>query len=145
VWRWDGEPFGTALANENPSGLGAFKYNLRFAGQYFDAETGNHYNFSRDYYPKTGRYIESDPIGLKGGINTYAYVGANPVNAADQTGLYAVPSVPKPVAPIPAPAPSISPEPGPTPDAAPHLTMHLASVRHTYLLLPVRVGYTRSL
>lgn len=67
VWRADtSEPFGANVPNENPSGLGAFVYNPRFPGQYFDKETGLHYNYYRDYDPQTGRYIESDPIGLRG-------------------------------------------------------------------------------
>ena len=41
VWKWDNtEPFGANAANENPSGLGAFRYDLRFPGQQYDAETG---------------------------------------------------------------------------------------------------------
>lgn len=62
--------------------------NLRFPGQYFDAETGLHYNWNRYYNPKTGRYITADPIGLVGGMNVYAYAGGNPVNAVDLEGLY---------------------------------------------------------
>lgn len=72
VWEWSNtEPFGANLPNENPSGLGAFAYNLRFPRQYYDQETGTHYNYFRDYDLATGRYGQSDPIGLKGGINTY--------------------------------------------------------------------------
>ena len=78
VWEWPLDPFGAAAANENPSGLGTFAFNLRFPGQYYDAETGLHYNYFRDYDPSVGRYVQSDPIGLKGGLNTYAYAYHTP-------------------------------------------------------------------
>jgi RHS repeat-associated protein len=64
-----------------------FTFDLRFPGQQFDKETNLYYNFFRDYDPQTGRYVESDPIGLGGGINTYSYVGANPVSFIDPFGL----------------------------------------------------------
>ncbi len=90
VWRWDqADPFGVALPDENPTSLGAFKYNLRFPGQVYDAETGKHYNVNRDYGPASGRYIQSDPIGLNGGQwSTYSYVNGNPVNETDPTGKF---------------------------------------------------------
>ncbi|MEB0141147.1 MULTISPECIES: RHS repeat-associated core domain-containing protein [unclassified Undibacterium] len=78
VWRWDSMPFGESAPNENPGNTGVahdFTFNQRFAGQYYDQESGLHYNYYRDYDPSTGRYITSDPIGLRGGPNTYAYVG----------------------------------------------------------------------
>ncbi len=61
--------------------------NMRFPGQYFDAETGLHYNYFRYYDPSTGRYITSDPIGLTGGLNTYGYTYQNPTGNVDPLGL----------------------------------------------------------
>jgi len=90
VWRWDSDPFGTVQVNEDPDGDAAsFVYNLRFPGQYFDSETGLHYNYFRDYDPYTARYLQSDPIGLNGGVNTYRYGYANPTKYIDAYGLSA--------------------------------------------------------
>ena len=90
VWRWDHtEPFGSDPANGNPTGLGAFEFNLRLPGQYFDKETNLHYNYFRDYDPAIGRYVQSDPLSLAGGINTYLFVDANPTSNFDTFGLQA--------------------------------------------------------
>lgn len=88
VWRWDQqEPFGNTPPDENPSGLGVFENNLWYSGQYFDKETGLFYNYFRDYDSAIGGYKQSDLIGLKGGLNTYNYVAANPLRSVDPLGL----------------------------------------------------------
>jgi RHS repeat-associated protein len=95
VWRWDQqEPFGSTPPNDNPSGLGAFDFPLRFPGQYFDRETNLAYNFFRDYDPGIGRYVESDPLGIRAGLNTYAYVRSKPLTSSDPTGLLLPPNPP---------------------------------------------------
>lgn len=81
LWRWSSDAFGEGAAT------GALTVNLRFPGQYYDSESGLHYNYFRDYDPQTGRYVESDPIGLKGGLNTFAYVMGNPAMFIDSKGL----------------------------------------------------------
>jgi len=82
VWKGDYQPFGSV--NAAVSDLGN---NFRFAGQYYDQETGLHYNYHRYYDPSIGRYLTPDPIGLAGGINLYAYVFGNPINLIDPLGL----------------------------------------------------------
>ncbi len=82
VWKAVYTPFGKATVTTEKIVL-----NLRFPGQYEDAESGMHYNYFRDYDPEMGRYLTSDPIGLKGGLNTYAYVDGNPLLGTDYLGL----------------------------------------------------------
>ncbi|MCZ8257732.1 MAG: RHS repeat-associated core domain-containing protein, partial [Polaromonas sp.] len=88
VWRWDAtEPFGATAPDQNPSSLGSFSFNQRLPGQVFDAESGLFQNWNREYNPRIGRYMQSDSIGLAGGINTFAYVGGDPLSFADSLGL----------------------------------------------------------
>jgi RHS repeat-associated protein len=88
IWRWDHDPFGNGAPNEDPDGNGLLLvFNLRFPGQYFDQETGLHYNYARNYDPAVGGYTTSDPIGMRGGVNTYSYVLNNPISYIDPYGL----------------------------------------------------------
>jgi RHS repeat-associated protein len=82
VWAADYKPFGEATIT-----VSTITNNLRFPGQYYDAETGLNYNYFRDYNPVIGRYVEKDPIGQRGGFNLYRYVGNNPNNRKDPYGL----------------------------------------------------------
>jgi len=91
VWSWDflQNTFGNSTPNQDPDGDSVqFGLGLRFPGQYFDAEMGLGYNYFRDYEAGTGRYVESDAIGLLGGANTFAYVRSNPVRRVDHSGLF---------------------------------------------------------
>ena len=96
VWTWDqAEPFGNNLPNETAAGF-TFEFPLAFPGQYRDKETNLHYNYFRDYDSAIGRYVQSDPIGLRGGINTYLYAKANPINVIDPEGLTGTVVIPRP-------------------------------------------------
>jgi RHS repeat-associated protein len=87
VWDREQEPFGETYAtptNTTPT-------THRFPGQIYDSENGLFYNNMRDYDPTLGFYIQADPIGQRGGLNPYAYVGQNQTQNIDPTGLQTAP------------------------------------------------------
>ena len=94
VWAAAYAPFGEAWVYHDE-----ITNNLRFPGQYYDVETGLHYNWHRYYDPETGRYLRADPIGLAGGMNLFVYVSNTPINAIDPYGLKG---------PVPVPVPGAS-------------------------------------
>jgi RHS repeat-associated protein len=89
MWRWDllanTATGSNAFGEQLPASFGV-NFSLRFPGQ-IDDGNGISYNYFRDYEPGTGRYLESDPIGLKGGISTFGYVGGMPLMNIDPLGL----------------------------------------------------------
>lgn len=86
IWAADYDAYGKAIIRTTADATKAITSNLRYPGQYWDAETGLHHNDRRYYDPDTGRYLSSDPIGFEGGINLYAYAAAAPGRYTDPTG-----------------------------------------------------------
>ena len=88
VWRWrDDEPFGAGAPDEDPDGDGAaFRLDARFPGQTYDPETGLHHHRHRDDDPRTGRYLQSDPLGVADGAQTFAYAHSDPLGGVDRFG-----------------------------------------------------------
>jgi RHS repeat-associated protein len=87
VWSWNSDAYGVGAPNEDVDGDSKpMSVALRFPGQMYDATSRLSYNYYRDYNAETGRYVQSDPIGLNGGINTYGYVGGNPLSYIDSKG-----------------------------------------------------------
>jgi RHS repeat-associated protein len=87
AWNVEFDPFGNEVSTGKNGAIRSVENNLRFPGQYFDAETSLHYNYFRDYNPRTGRYVEADPIGLNGGMNRFGYVQNNLTTRIDFFGL----------------------------------------------------------
>ncbi|CBL43863.1 Rhs family protein [gamma proteobacterium HdN1] len=83
VWEGVRKPFG-----ETEEVVATVRQPIRFPGQYFDGETGLAYNLMRDYDARVGRYVQSDPIGLAGGVSAYGYAGQNPITNYDSDGMY---------------------------------------------------------
>ncbi|WP_260654052.1 RHS repeat-associated core domain-containing protein, partial [Xanthomonas graminis] len=128
IWKWDikGEAFGNSPPDQDPDRDGtAFVFGMRFPGQRYDGATGLNQNYFRDYDTSSGRYGQSDPVGLGGGLNTYAYSESSPLSNSDPYGLtIVVPpwwsiSSPKPALtprPITAPLDPAIPVPGTSPN-----------------------------
>ncbi|NOT88814.1 MAG: type IV secretion protein Rhs [Lysobacter sp.] len=92
IWNWNlaNEAFGDSAANEDPDADGTtFVFDMRFPGQRYDAASGLSQNHFRDYDAATGRYAQSDPIGIDGGISTYGYANGAPTMYGDPDGLIA--------------------------------------------------------
>ena len=138
AWQWAYSAFGdeqptiaknrfanTALNQSfGSTNVAAVTFNLRYPGQYFDVESGLHYNWHRSYCTNCGRYTQADPIDLQGGWNRFGYVGGNPLSMTDPMGLQAVivgpggipiPIPPTPGSPSPTSPPGWDPTDGPAP------------------------------
>ncbi len=85
IWHAHNLAFDRTVTADNFGGL-----DLGLPGQYYDQETGSWYNVNRDYDPVVGRYLQSDPLGPRAGVNPYTYVGNNPLIWSDPTGRNAV-------------------------------------------------------
>lgn len=103
AWQWAYSAFGDeqpttgarrftsekTVPTSGTTSIAEVTFNLRYPGQYADAESGLSYNYFRSYMPATGRYTQPDPIGLDGGWNRFGYAGGNAISSSDFFGLWA--------------------------------------------------------
>ncbi|WP_162140742.1 RHS repeat-associated core domain-containing protein [Arenimonas oryziterrae] len=90
IWRWNltNTAFGEHAPSADPDANSiTYTFNLRYPGQWYDSESKLHYNYFRDYDPAIGRYVQSDPIGMNGGVSTFSYVNSSPIGLVDPFGL----------------------------------------------------------
>lgn len=100
--QWDGNIFGSSAPiaqsisasignsppDQDPDGDSvSFVFDMRLPGQRYDVASGLNQNYFREYDPGTGRYSQSDPIGLRGGVSTFGYANAAPLMWSDPSGL----------------------------------------------------------
>ena len=107
AWQWAYSAYGdeaptlgakrftdeTTKPTTGSTSIAPVRFNLRYPGQYFDEETGLHYNWHRSYDPRTGRYSQPDPIGLEGGWNRFLYAEGNPFSYVDPDGKASLPLI----------------------------------------------------
>jgi RHS repeat-associated protein len=86
IWQWAYQS--NSFGEQQPTSPNGYSFNLRFPGQYSDAESGLYQNANRDYDGTTGRYIESDPVGLNGGHSLFSYAFGSPLEFLDPLGLW---------------------------------------------------------
>lgn len=113
IWEWSSksEVFGNQAPGTDPDGNGvAFELALRFPGQQATDASGMFYNYQRDYDPAAGRYVQSDPIGLAGGVSTYGYVGGNSLSNYDSLGLSSISRTYRPSPYLPSSSGAVHPD-----------------------------------
>lgn len=134
VWSWDlkSEAFGNSVPAQDPDGDSIpLIFDMRFPGQRADQDSGMSYNMVRDYDSTVGRYVQSDLIGLSGGVNTFAYAFSTPLLSADPHGLRGWILRPVPIGPPASPISGTNLDPSVTPQSGPDVSSILAGMWQT--------------
>lgn len=134
VWTWDlkSEAFGNSVPAQDPDGDStSLVFDMRFPGQRADQDSGLSYNVVRDYDYTVGRYVQSDLIGLSGGVSTFAYAFSTPLLSADPHGLRGWILRPVPIGPPPSPISGTNLDPSVTPQSGPDASSILAGMWQT--------------